>query len=190
MLHDAIVASGYGSGGFFFRFNSIMPKLSRGNLKSGAAYVTHDYPPDNLPTNVKVIYMFSDPRDVAISVCRQINVWGGAHHSHLSRYARFRPNEQVLMEDSLGLYDHFVTWMAEHKFPFASVRYDALGSQSVREQLAMWLGFMPVFPEWRQRPSIWSEHPKSEDIDSSYKKLTELVCAADDFRVWPARIAC
>ena len=186
LLYDSVVASGHGSGGFILRFDTIRPKLIR-NPKLASAYMTHDYPPDRLPPNVKLIYLFGDPRDIAVSAYKQINRWGKGHHSHLKMVSRFRPNDQVLMEDSLGLHEHFAAWMTKQSFPFASVRYEALERQSVREQLAAWLGFMPTFPEWKQRTSCWREHPRGDEVDSTHKELAGIVRNAEDFHVWGGR---
>ena len=124
-------------------------------LKKGFYYKTHDYPPENaFDDHVRMIYVFSNPIDVIMSLW-QIYKSGGEkwiqqHYEHMKvPYGNF---ENILSEDQLNLEKHFDAWLAEDRYSIAFVRYDQLWSH--QEDISNYFGFQVKLPSYRERNAI------------------------------------
>jgi hypothetical protein len=162
---------------FFDKFEELS------ELATGVSYKTHDFPPDSLPDNVKVLYLFGDPYDSVISADRKINEWGRAHHKHLGSDL-FEPNRSLFYKDTLLLEKNFDLWMRSHLFPFASIRYESLYLPETLDFLVEFLELPIVLPAYRKRMSNSEDHPEIEQLRKVYGRLRAKVDAAEPFRLW------
>jgi hypothetical protein len=153
---------------------------------NGFCYKTHDYPPDNLPVNVKLIYMFGNPMNTAISAHKQINKWGYLHHYHLnSKLYKF--NNDLFYNDTLLLCKHFDAWYKEQNFEFISIKYEALYNAETIEVLSRFLGFPIDLIPFEKRESDYKIHPQKEHLIKTYGELNEKIKKAENVKVWKAK---
>jgi hypothetical protein len=154
---------------------------------NGFYYKTHDYPPDNLPANVKLIYMFGNPMNTAISAHKQINEWGYLHHYHLNSDL-YKFNNDVFYNDTLLLHKHFDAWYKEQNFEFISIKYEALYDQRTAEILNHFLGFQISLIPFAKRESDYKTHPQKEHLIKTYGELNEKIKRAENVRVWEPKM--
>ena len=126
-------------------------------LKKGFFYKTHDYPPKKpFDNHVKMIYVFSDPVDVIMSLWKIYNnsgeKWIRQHFEHMK--VPFSNFEKILYEDQLKLENHFDAWMAEDRFSVAFVRYDEMWRY--QEDISNYFGFDITLPVYKERNAIAS----------------------------------
>lgn len=152
-------------------------------VKTGLVYKTHAYPPASLPADIKVVWLFGDPRDIALSVYKKMNDWGRRHHEHLQS-PDFEPNTSVLRRDTLGLAAHFSAWQRPQNFPFLSVRYERLWDKKVQDAIADYLGFRIKLPPRQMRASDWQQSEFAETLDAVYGNLAVRIREAHDVQLW------
>lgn len=205
LVRNAFVVAGLGRCGTTMMYNSFFRSGIRCNdqeyameldrverFQGGTAYKTHDYPPAGLPSHVRLIYMFGNPMNIAISAHRNINMWGKTHHRHLRSLDKFRENDDVLVEDTLSLERQFDAWYRPQGFDFISVRYEALYEERTQQQLSEFLGLRLNMVPYRHREADFDSHPRKADLLAAYGSLLDKVLAADDVKIWKAvaRQAC
>jgi hypothetical protein len=178
LICDSLKKSGIVENDVFLdRFNTQI------EYKNGFYYKTHDYPPEYLPGNVKLIYMFGNPMNTAISAHKKINEWGHLHHYHLNSNL-YRCNDELFHKDTLLLQSHFDAWYKEQKFDFISIKYEALYEVETIETLNRFLGFPIKLIPFEKRDSDYRAHPQSKIIINTYRDLYDKVKAADNVKVW------
>jgi len=150
---------------------------------NGCAYKTHAFPPESLPENVKVIYMFGNPYDIVVSAHKKMNHWGSTHHFHLES-DKYTPNDCVFKEDTMMLYEHFDAWLRPQSFPLITIRYETLFKEETRQTISRFLGFNFKLPAFKERQANWSSHPRKEEFSEIYSDLALKIDAADDVRIW------
>lgn len=165
----------------FLMFDDEQIQFERNEL-----YKTHDYPPEYLPDDVNVIFMFGNPLNIAISAHRIINHFGQTHHEHL-RSDLYRPNDDILKSDTLKLHELFEAWNQAQNFSFISVRYETLYSQKTVDALSEYLGFRLKLLPQKPRITDWETHPKKQQLLSVYGDLHEKILDADDVKIWPKK---
>lgn len=178
LVHDSLCNNGFFPSGFFLKqFDDIDTYFAK------HVYKTHDYPPLVLPKNVKLIYLFGNPMNIALSAHHKLNKWGKLHHEHL-RSDKFIENDILIRQDSLQLYDHFDAWYKHQGFPFISVRYEALYKQEVLVQLSNYLNFELKLLPFKQRETDWTQYERRDDLFYLYKGLYEKIEAVEDLKIW------
>jgi len=177
MLRDALRKYGFESTPYLRRFSDC---FIYGN---GKVYKSHYYPPDRLPYNVKLIYMFGNPLDIAISTNNQINRWGRLHHDHHGS-SLFKGTNELYFDDTLQLGKHFNVWYKHHKFPFISIKYESLYNYNTREMLNKYLGFKLELPPYVKRQSCWLNHPMKQELLKTYGDLHRRIEESDDVKIW------
>jgi hypothetical protein len=194
----AYIVAGLGRCGTTLVFNSLVRRGYKGDLpflrrfddldsyQNGAVYKTHYLPPESLPDNVKLIYLFGHPIDTIISTHRMINQWGARHHANLGSES-FRSNDDIFYRDSLALCEHFDRWYRPQAFPFISIRYEALHLVDTRTALSRFLGFELRLPPNRERRANRSEHSMRDQILEVYRELDRRIEQAEDVRIWRER---
>lgn len=150
---------------------------------NGFYYKTHDYPPDYLPSNVKLIYMFGNPMDTAISAHKKINEWGYLHHYHLNS-SLYTFNDELFYKDTLLLHNHFDAWYKSQNFEFISIKYDALYNAKTIESLNRFLGFQLSLKPFVNRESDYKNHPHRENLQKTYSKLNKKIENAENVKIW------
>jgi len=153
------------------------------NFRPGYIYKTHDYPPSSLPDNLKVIYLFRNPMNIAISAYIKINEWGRAHHKHFHSDL-FVPNDSILKKDTLLLEKQFDAWIQPQNFSFISIKYEALFKKNTIDTLNEFLGIKVKFKNPKPSRTNYKEHPLCNQIYSTYSKLADKVDIAPDCKVW------
>jgi len=198
VLSSPVVVAGLGRCGTSLVFDSIrragLRRSMEGerldalhNIQNGMVYKTHDYPPESFPAKAKLVFLFGNPMDIAVSAHRKINEWGAMHHRHC-RSDCFLANDQILHEDSLQLSRMFDAWMRPHSFEFASLRYEALFQAEVHARLCEYLGFKLILPPYERRQADWRSHSHAETLEAVYGGLWERVQRAGDMQIWSANI--
>jgi len=151
--------------------------------KGGYLYKTHDYPPDQMPDNVKVIYLFRNPMNIALSAYYKINQWGEVHHRHFHSDL-FKPNEDILYQDTLQLEKQFDAWFKHQGFDFISVKYENLFELDTKQILSEFLGFELQYKEVKASSTNYKDHPKSKDLIKTYALLAEKIDKAPACKLW------
>lgn len=169
MLYRAIVGTG-------LKARPFVPSLDhQDRFAPGTALKTHSRPPSSsLPEHVRVVYLFSNPMDIAVSAHRLINQWSALHHEHLGSN-RHVDNDQVLEEDSLCLAAHFEQWYSPKSFHLLAIRYESLWTEPARLALREFLGFSITLPAWRARRSDWTGHSRRAALEAAYGPLATVI---------------
>ena len=182
LICDSLKKSGiFENRRFLDRFNQQEEYLN------GFYYKTHDYPPDNLPANVKLIYMFGNPMNSAISAHKQINKWGYLHHYHLNSNM-YKFNNDIFYDDTLLLHKHFDAWYKEQNFEFISIKYEALYDTETIEILNRFLGFELNLIPFAKRETDYKTHSHKEDLIKTYAALNAKIEKADNVKVWKPKM--
>ncbi len=111
----------------------------------GTIYKTHSFPPATLPSHVKLIFMFGDPMNAALSGYREFSKENDKHFEHIGA-ASVPDREEIFSKDMLMLEQHFDSWYQRQGFDFISVRYETLYAEETRTMLAEYLGFRLKLP--------------------------------------------
>jgi hypothetical protein len=178
LIHDAIIHSSirYRISGTF------AVDLERTAFKRSYVYKTHDFPPDHLPADVKVIYMFGNPMDAAVSAFKAFSEQS-KHYRHVkspysAEHGRMFEKDVMLMEE------HFDRWMQRQAFSFLSVRYESIYDQGVARAISEYLGVEITLPPRLARRSSWQDHPDRQKLLATYGSLAAKVSEAPNVRLW------
>lgn len=160
--------------------------LNNNSLKDGIVYKTHDYPPsDYLNTNLKMLYTFSDPVDVILSLLRLFEdkgeEWMKLHYKHLGvPYTECFDN--IIYEDQLQLHIHLDSWLSEERIPIAFIRYEEMWNH--QSEISNFLGFDIKLPNFENRKSKYINDKILENIISNtYYSLTKKINELGDFTI-------
>ena len=164
---NAIIIAGLGRCGTTLLFNSISKNhyykkhndlidfKSLINFKKGTVYKTHDFPPlDELPSYVKVIFMYGNVYNTIISSHRRINEWSKSHHKHLGSIG-YIPNNDIFYRDSLGLSKQFSKWKATK---YLKIRYEDIYKKETILEISSLLGFKLNLEEEVKRKTDFKTH--------------------------------
>ena len=176
LLYNAIVAARIADKGFSPRFSDV-------RLLNPGVYKTHDRPPSFLPEHVKVIFLFRNPFEIAISANKMINQWAYLHHYNLCS-ERFQPNHSIFYEDTLELKKSFDLWYQTQSFTFISIRYESLWEKGTLDTLNRYLNVEVKLPRRTPSPSRVDRHPQEACIRATYASLHEKIQAARDVKIW------
>jgi hypothetical protein len=158
--------------------------LSGFTFRNGTVYKTHDFPPSQLQRGVKVIFMFGNPMNAAISARREFNGEGRGHYKHV--HSPHETDHELMFEkDVLLMEEHFDQWMQTQAFSFLSIRYENLFDDEVGELLSDYIGHRITLPTKAVRRSEWLDHPASDALAKTYGRLAEKVLAAPKVKLWP-----
>jgi hypothetical protein len=149
----------------------------------GTIYKTHSFPPATLPSHVKLIFMFGDPMNAALSGYREFSKENDKHFEHIGA-ASVPDREEIFSKDMLMLEQHFDSWYQRQGFDFISVRYETLYAEETRAMLAEYLGFRLNLPPYRQRRTDWRQHERRDELEATYSGLNAKIEAAADCRIW------
>jgi len=159
--------------------------LENTNLKNGIVYKTHDYPPaKKINSKVRILYTFSDPIDVVLSLIRLYNErgekWMKQHYSHLrATYSNF---QNIIYEDQLQLKKHLKSWLRETRFPIAFIKYETMWDH--QKEISDFLECKINLPPFRKRRA--KQNPNQEiikKIGNTYKDLQNQIDILDNFFV-------
>ena len=162
---------------FFDRFDQ------QNELINGCYYKTHDYPPNYLPANVKLIYMFGNPMNIVISTHKKINEWGYLHHYHLDSDL-YTFNDEIFYKDTLLLHKHFDAWYKNQNFEFISIKYESLYDTETLNVLKGFIGLELNLLPFVNRETSYKTHPHKKNIIRTYSELNEKIKNADNAKVW------
>jgi hypothetical protein len=177
LLVESLVRSGLLKQPFLNRFDDVREFIK------GRVAKTHDYPPACLPEHVKVVYLFGNPMNIAISANEKINAWGRKHHMHLASDC-FEESTSILYRDTLQLQRQFTAWYCPQGFPFMTMRYESLFEESHRARLAEYLGIPLQLPARRPRSADWLSHPLKDRLLEVYGDLHQTIERVEDVKIW------
>lgn len=177
LLYDSLVASKIAKKGFFTKFSDARRRLTPG------VYKTHDRAPQFLLDHVKVIFLFRNPFNIAISAHKMINDWGQRHHRNLCS-VKFEPNDSVFYKDTMELEKNFDIWFQRHSFSFISIRYETLFEKETLNALNSYLQMKVKLLPRKPCQSQIEDHPQEASIRKTYGVLFEKIQAAEDVKVW------
>jgi hypothetical protein len=149
----------------------------------GSIYKTHSFPPATLPSHVKLVFMFGDPMNAALSGHREFSKENDKHFTHIGA-SGIPDREEIFSKDILMLEKHFDAWYQRQGFDFISVRYETLYAEETRTMLAEYLGFRLKLPPYRQRSTDWHQHERRDELEATYAGLNAKIEAAADCRIW------
>lgn len=166
--------------------NRTVWQLDNTRLDRGQVNKTHDLPPPEwrfTGNPVRVVYVFADPVDMAISVLqnsRREPGWMAAHFEHL-RVSPADPS-RILDEDILQIERHMDAWLDEKRIAIAFVRYETLWQHA--SDVGAFAGVSLELPARRERAASTPD----PDIDraragATYARLQERLDCLPDFFV-------
>ena len=152
----------------------------------GTIYKTHDLPPAHLPPHVKLVFMFGNPMNAALSGFHEFE--DDRHYHHVGS-DRFGHRENIFTEDILLLEKHFDSWYRPQNFEFIAIRYESLYEEQTLDMLEEYLGFRVALPPFRKRKTNWESHPMKDSLQKTYSRLDAKIRAAEACRIWnPVRV--
>jgi hypothetical protein len=149
----------------------------------GTIYKTHSLPPATLPSHVKLVFMFGDPMNAALSGYKAFSKENDKHFTHIGA-SGIPDREEIFSKDILMLEQHFDAWYQRQGFDFISVRYETLYAEETQAMLAEYLGFRLNLPPYRQRSTDWHQHERRDELEATYSGLNAKIEAAADCRIW------
>jgi len=149
----------------------------------GSIFKTHDFPPTMLPPHVKLIFMFGNPMNAALSGYNEFTRPEAKHFHHIGA-TEVPDREQVFSKDILMLERHFDTWYQQQGFDFISIRYETLYTEETLTMLAEYLGFDVHLPPYRPRSTDWNQHDRSEELEKTYGALNTKIESAENCKIW------
>lgn len=148
---------------------------------NGTIHKTHDLPPATLSSNVKLVFMFGNPMNAALSGYKEFSK--NKHYAHIG-VTDIPDREDIFSRDILLLEKHFDAWHRQQGFDFISVRYETLYAEATRAMLAEYLGFRVNLPPHRQRSTDWQQHDRRDELVATYSGLNAKIESAADARIW------
>ena len=149
----------------------------------GTIYKTHSSPPATLPAHVKLVFMFGDPMNAALSGYKEFSKENDKHFQHIGA-SEVPDREEIFSRDVLMLEQHFDAWFQPQGFDFISVRYETLYAEKSQAILAEYLGFSLKLPPYRQRSTDWRQHDRGDELATTYAGLNAKIEAAADCKIW------
>jgi hypothetical protein len=147
----------------------------------GTIYKTHSFPPVTLPPHVKLVFMFGNPMNAALSGYKEFSQ--NKHFAHIG-ITEIPDREDIFSKDILMLEKHFDAWHQQQGFDFISIRYESLYSEATQAMLAEYLGFRVNLPPYRQRSTDWQQHDRHDELEATYSALNAKIEAAADSSIW------
>lgn len=192
--NHALIIAGMGRCGTTLMVNSLVKnhyfistdfttRLKNMSFKKGYLYKSHDYPPRTLKKHVKVIYMFGNPMNTALSAHRRINEWGAEHHEHLVSDL-FEYNDSVIYQDTLRLKDNFLSWYKPQGFSFITIKYEELYNADVLANLSKYLGHDVKLLPQKQRFTDWHQSKFRDQLLNTYGDLQNMISMAESSKIW------
>ena len=157
------------------------------NFVKGTLYKTHSAPPVRLPPHVKLVFMFGDPMNAALSGYKEFSKENDKHFQHIGA-SEVPDREDIFSRDVLMLEQHFDAWYQRQGFDFISVRYETLYTEETQSMLAEYLGFRLKLPPYRQRSTDWHQHERRDELAATYAGIGNKIEAADDCRIWLGKV--
>ena len=162
MLYDAIIQSWVASRSYLL--NSYAKNILSRSIRdeawrlenkkfiNGIVYKTHDLCPENVNKlrNVKILYVYGDPLESALSVDKMIKkegaVWLDQHLYHLKGKGT---QNDLFKKDILNYKKQVTTWKNLKSNNVFTIRYDDIWNQV--EEIGRFLGFKLNIPDRRER---------------------------------------
>ena len=154
-----------------------MKDLDSHNITKNCVFKTHcPFPQNSHKNKIKVLFMFGDIYNSAISYSRK-DVWGKNAAKHL-----FLKNHDInyLNEDLYKFKRHFDNWIKKQSYPVMIVRYEKL-YENLRQILDFCdLNHIPTseFPPYKERNTDWRNLSKT-NLDKLQNIYGELKLYAD-----------
>jgi hypothetical protein len=148
---------------------------------NGSVYKTHDLPPARLPENVKLVYMFGNPMNAALS---GYHTFVKDKHFHNIGSDMHNQRDNLFTKDILLLEKHFDAWYKPQGFKFISIRYEALYERDTLDMLEKYLEFKIRLPTYRERKTNWETHLMKQSLEKTYSRLDAKIRAAEDCKIW------
>lgn len=167
-----------------YTYTDFVVDLKNFSPQRGHLYKTHDFPEQLLNSDpVKVIFMFGNPMDSALSASKAFvgREQKACEHQHSFQYGS---PDQVFEYDLYRLEENFDRWYQPQSFEFCSIRYEALYEGGVEERLRDFLQLDVSLPPQVVRKSSAKEHPRYKELAEIYGNLERKVNDAEDFKVW------
>lgn len=161
-----------------------LPGLEGKKFSRGVVYKTHNFPPPYLPRNLKVIFMFGNPCNAALSAYYNLSCTD--HHKHVN-VERSKDAEEIFSRDIYNMETCFDAWYQPQGFEFLSLRYESIYKPSVQKMLYEFLGFQPTLPNKKQRRTDYRKHSRRLELEATYGSLCQKVDEAVDARIWQGR---
>jgi len=132
-------------------------------------YKTHDLAPLECP--MKAIYLFGDPRDIAVST--HIRLGNGLEKHYKSMRADHNESLKWVIKDTLRLTENFNSWARRHNYEVMMLRYDCIWE--FPDSISEFVGKEVVLPERKQRLTNWRDHPEAFLINRTYGDLAKKI---------------
>lgn len=151
------------------------------DFKDGYIYKTHAPAPETLPDNVKVIFMFGNPMNIALSVQQKFSGEFLKHH-YRNLWADSSEHDKIFEKDTLNLEDNFDSWYKEQNFQMMTLKYETMFNHL--DKIREFIGWNADFPSKISRSTNYDNHPKREELNKTYKSLSDKIYSADEVKIW------
>ena len=128
----------------------------------------------SIPDNVKVVYLYSNPMNVAMS-SQQL---GEAHYRNL--FADYTRHHEW-KEDVLRLGDNYYGYMKPQSFDLMTIRYESMFDNV--GHINAFLG-IEITLQQKDRKTDWRKHPDADTLYRTYGKLYEDMIRRDNIIIW------
>lgn len=145
---------------------------------------THDFPPEKLPENTTVIFMFGHPFDIVVSANDPNKVNVTEHY--LNMHANFAEKNMCYKKDVLRLEEQFDKWMQPQTFNLLTVRYETLWDNVNNIQEVIGVKFS--LPEYKERQSCSTlSYSAIDSLGRTYGNLLHKINNAANYKQWDVK---
>lgn len=142
-------------------------------------YKTHDFAPENIPENVKALFLFSNPIDAVLSTLENrfdANTFALCHCK--------RKDVNIIDRDDLNYEKMFITWTSPNKqYPVLAIRYEKLNENI--KTVSDFIGKNIVLPKWKPR-KLYKPHSNIERrLNITYGSLINRIEKFPDIKEIP-----
>lgn len=174
-------------------FDGKASEALRGQYLHGHVYKTHDFPPRQLPNHVKVIFLFGDPIDIALSakeLDKRYLTGVDSNYTALDLHIRnlrgsIQKKADIFDSDVLRLEEQFLRWQNKQTFPVLRLRYETMWENQSAIRDFIEIGSFRLPPK-KQRKNYRIKHSKEtmQNLERIYSRLAKKIKDADNCSVY------
>lgn len=141
------------------------------NIPNKPFLKTHSPAPNNLPADIRVIYIFGDPIKAIISTKNKR--WNKDSWIKNNWFHDQEPD--IFNKDDLGLEKNFDSWITQHNYSVLAVRFESLWLN--KNILSKYLGFNFKLPKQQKRtthPDLYLQNHLELVYDSLSSKIKNI----------------
>jgi len=164
----------------YFKEGDFVCDLKDKEFKNGYVYKTHDFAPEKLSGNVRVIFMFGNPLNITIATHKLKGEYLLGHYVHL--HSKYLGEGKHITQDVIQLEKNFDSWYCKQTFPLLTLRYETLYDNL--DTLIKFVGIDFEIEPKKERNTDWRTHPQNKILLNTYRKLLAKIKSAENIKIW------